>query len=83
MSIAIAEPAAATAIGLPPSEAAKLLFGATTKNGERRLQDWRGAGTGPRYVKIGRSVFYPVAELEKFIASRLRASTRDHAELAA
>ena len=41
----------------------------------------RWKGTGPRFLKMegkaGR-VLYPVEELEKFFASRLRRSTSDH-----
>jgi predicted DNA-binding transcriptional regulator AlpA len=31
------------------------------------LQQWRFYGKGPRYVKFGRAVRYPVAELERFV----------------
>jgi predicted DNA-binding transcriptional regulator AlpA len=36
----------------------------------RTLQGWRGTGRGPRWVKVGRSVRYPLPDLEEFMASR-------------
>ena len=30
------------------------------------LANWRNQGRGPSYVKYGRKVLYPVAEMEKF-----------------
>jgi predicted DNA-binding transcriptional regulator AlpA len=41
------------------------------------FQRKRWDGTGPRYYKVGRAVRYPRAELEKYFANRLRASTSD------
>lgn len=32
------------------------------------LAQWRYEGRGPAYVKIGKSIRYPVHELEKFLA---------------
>ena len=40
----------------------------------------RWSGTGPPYVKLERSVKYPVRELHVFMLSRLRTSTTDGAE---
>jgi predicted DNA-binding transcriptional regulator AlpA len=37
----------------------------------------RWSGTGPPYVKLERSVKYPVRELHAFMLSRLRTSTTD------
>ena len=34
------------------------------------LRQWRMWGTGPRYVKIGRTVRYSKADIEAFAASR-------------
>ena len=34
---------------------------------EPTLAKWRWLGTGPRYVKIGRSVYYRARDLERFI----------------
>lgn len=31
------------------------------------LETWRGKGTGPDYVKLGRGVFYRVADVESWI----------------
>lgn len=36
----------------------------------RTLSDWRIAGTGPRFVKIGRLVRYRVADLQEWVAAR-------------
>lgn len=33
------------------------------------LQWWRTTGRGPRYVKVGRKVFYRPADLDAFIAA--------------
>jgi hypothetical protein len=34
----------------------------------KTLQTWRALRRGPRFVRIGRRVFYPTAELERFLA---------------
>jgi excisionase family DNA binding protein len=41
----------------------------------RTLQAWRIRGDGPSFVKLGRSVRYDRAELDRFIAERTRAHT--------
>ncbi len=41
------------------------------------LQHWRRVGGGPQYLKIGRLVRYPIAEVERFERSALRSSTSD------
>jgi predicted DNA-binding transcriptional regulator AlpA len=41
----------------------------------RTLQAWRIRGEGPAFVKLGRSVRYDRAELERFIAQRTQANT--------
>ena len=33
------------------------------------LQWWRTMGRGPRYVKIGRHVFYRASDLDQFISA--------------
>jgi predicted site-specific integrase-resolvase len=49
---------------LTPQKAAERLgFEPTT------LQWWRTKGRGPRYVKIGRKVFYRPGDLDEFIAA--------------
>jgi hypothetical protein len=57
---------------LHPRDAAKLLTVSTSGLAKSRL-----AGTGPRYVKIGRAVRYPEASLREFIKSRMRGSTSE------
>lgn len=41
----------------------------------KTLDNWRTQGRGPRYVKFGARVLYPVAELDAFAAASLRTST--------
>lgn len=41
----------------------------------RTLREWRRSGTGPRFVKLGRSVRYEPAELDAFIAANRATST--------
>ena len=40
------------------------------------LEVWRSLGKGPRYKKIGRLVFYDIADLEEF-ANAHTVETRD------
>lgn len=40
------------------------------------LPRWRWAGTGPAYLKVGRSIRYRRSDLEKWLAGRL-VSTKD------
>jgi predicted DNA-binding transcriptional regulator AlpA len=42
----------------------------------RTMQNWRQVGGGPRYVKLGRAVRYRMSDLDDFINSRVRESTR-------
>ena len=46
----------------------------------RTMQRWRLVGTGPEYVKLGRSIGYTESDLEKFIAAAKRVSTSESAE---
>ena len=40
-----------------------------------KLTKLRTYGGGPRYIKLDHSVLYDVAELNKFLAERVRANT--------
>ena len=42
----------------------------------RTLERWRCLGTGPKYLKIGGRVTYPLAEVEAYEAARTRSKTR-------
>ncbi len=44
---------------------------------KRTLEKWRGEGTGPPFLKLGRRVLYSVADLEEWILSRRRYSTSE------
>ncbi len=41
----------------------------------RTLEQWRWQGRGPRYLKIGGRVVYPLAEIEAFEAANLHTNT--------
>jgi hypothetical protein len=41
----------------------------------RTLEQWRWQGKGPRYVKVGARVIYPLPEVEAYEAARLHANT--------
>jgi predicted DNA-binding transcriptional regulator AlpA len=41
------------------------------------LEGWRVQGKGPRYLKIGRRVFYPENEIKAFLKDCLRSSTSE------
>ena len=41
----------------------------------RTLEQWRWRGIGPRYLKIGGRVIYPLAEVEAYEAARLHQNT--------
>ena len=57
-------------MNLTPSEAAARL---RTTIGT--LSNWRVRGEGPRYIKLGRKVLYPLAEIEAFEQRHLRDNT--------
>jgi predicted DNA-binding transcriptional regulator AlpA len=57
---------------LHPKEAARILNVSVSWLAKARL-----SGTGPRYVKIGRSVRYPESAIREFIKSRMRGSTSE------
>jgi predicted DNA-binding transcriptional regulator AlpA len=67
-------PARATAddLLLHPRDAAKFLGVSTSWLAKRRL-----AGDGPRYVKIGRSVRYPMSALREYVEEHMRRSTSE------
>ncbi len=44
---------------------------------KRTLEKWRGEGTGPPFLKLGRRVLYSVADLEEWLRSRRRRSTSE------
>jgi predicted DNA-binding transcriptional regulator AlpA len=50
---------------LSPSEAAKLIRQQVTT-----LSAWRNLDKGPRYLKVGRSVFYLRSDLQAWLATR-------------
>lgn len=39
------------------------------------LSNWRYRGDGPRFIKLGRKVLYPLAEIEAFEQRSLRENT--------
>jgi hypothetical protein len=41
----------------------------------RTLEQWRWQGRGPRYLKIGGRVIYPITEVEAYEAASLHANT--------
>jgi predicted DNA-binding transcriptional regulator AlpA len=57
---------------LHPRDAAKFLGVSTSWLAKRRL-----AGDGSRYVKIGRSVRYPMSGLLEYVEARMRRSTSE------
>jgi len=57
---------------LYPKEAAKLLSVSISWLAKSRL-----TGTGPRFVKIGRSVRYSESSLREYIKSRMKGSTSE------
>ena len=42
---------------------------------ESTLKNWRVSGEGPRYLKFGRKVLYPMSEVEAFEARCLQIAT--------
>ena len=50
----------------------------------RTLEEWRRAGRGPQFIKIGKKIVrYEIAELDKFLAEGQRRSTSDKSDLLA
>ena len=54
--------------------------GAMLDASEHTLQGWRVQGTGPRYAKLGKSVFYTVAEILAWVENSTRFSTSEKVE---
>ena len=67
-------------VRLPP-EAAAAYIGDSKTPTAATLANWRTKGTGPRFIKVGRLVFYDRAELDRWMAERTAASTADAARL--
>ena len=44
---------------------------------ERTLERFRVSGTGPKFVRLGRSIRYRLIDIEAFIASRIVGSTSE------
>jgi hypothetical protein len=42
---------------------------------KRTLEAWRQKGTGPRYVKLGKKVLYPVKAVEDYEQTQERGNT--------
>ena len=42
------------------------------------LNKWRTQGRGPRFVKLGRSVCYRMADLDAWMSDRVRGSTSEY-----
>ena len=57
-----------------PDEAAGYI-----KSNWRTLARWRLIGTGPRYVRVGRKVFYRLRDLEAWLDQQTRHTTGDPA----
>lgn len=55
--------------GLTPCELSRRWRGLVSTG---TLANWRSAGTGPKYKKIGGKVFYPIAEITKYENRRLK-----------
>jgi predicted DNA-binding transcriptional regulator AlpA len=62
---------------LPPSEAAAELHVEP-----QTLAAWRHRGEGPRYVKIGKLVFYRPSDIREWLATRVTEPTRNAARVA-
>ena len=55
---------------LTPKEAANRLRVTTGT-----LSNWRVQGNGPRFIKVGRKVLYPVAQVVAYETAALRSNT--------
>ena len=55
---------------LTPKEAANRLRVTTGT-----LSNWRVQGQGPRFIKVGRKVLYPVAQVVAYETAALRSNT--------
>lgn len=50
---------------------------AYVRHAVQTLAKWRVYGKGPRWVKMGRSVFYERTDVDSWIDSNIRSSTSD------
>lgn len=57
-------------LNLLPEEAAERLR--VSKN---TLSNWRVQGRGPKFIKLGRKILYPLPELEAFEREHLQSNT--------
>lgn len=57
------------------TERSSSFFGDPNPIKAKTLANWRSQGIGPKFIKIGRRVFYELAELERFARSREFQST--------
>ena len=48
--------------------------------GESTLAKWRGRGIGPPFLKIGKRIVYRMSDLEKWLDTRLKYSTRGYGQ---
>lgn len=55
-----------------PSTAAELL-----SIDEKTLANWRSAGRGPRFARVGRSIRYPLSEITRYRDQALGVATGD------
>ena len=59
--------------------AKSIFFRAEARNaildGVNTLANWRVKGDGPRFIKMGRKVLYPMVEIEAYEQRQLRNST--------
>jgi excisionase family DNA binding protein len=49
----------------------------------KTLENWRSAGTGPAYFKVGSRVLYDQADLDSWLAARRQTSTAENRRSAA
>lgn len=61
-------------INLTPREAAARL-----RVTHGTLANWRVRGEGPLFIKMGRKVLYPMAQVEAFEVAQLRSNTAQKA----
>lgn len=54
---------------LPKEVAARLRINVGT------LANWRTAGCGPKFIKFGHKILYPLSEIEAFEKASLRSNT--------
>lgn len=64
-----------TGLNLKPAEAAARL-----RVSKDTLKHWRIQGCGPRFVKWGRVILYPMVELERWEKQHLHTSTNVQAK---